>query len=204
MFNVFTIIRNNSTTFYDLYTRKPRSQKPRLFTASVIAFVAALLFSNVSESLLSGFLAVQSILLGFTFNVMFFLLGNREAEAESYKSLEAKLRAERLRELYKELFYNVAYFNLIAVLSIIVAALLLLPNPEIPKFMHGWYLVEVYARWLQTSIIPVFVQNLTNFGSMFVFYCLAIEVVYSVARVIGRTSFYFERKMREMQSQDIA
>lgn len=199
MFNVRDIVRNNNATFYDFDTRKRRSQRLRGIATCVVAIIAALVCPKVSDNLLAGFLAVQSILLGFTVNVMFFLLGNREKDAPKGGSLESQLRSERLRDLYHELFYNVSYFNLLAVASIIVATGLLLPTPEVPGFLRGIGPVEKYVHWLATSKVPGFVSAAVRTGAMFVFYAISIEVIYSISRVIGRTSFYFERKMQEVK-----
>ena len=154
MFNVRDIVRNNNATFYDFDTRKSRSQGPRVAIFCLVSIVAALTCPKVSDDLLAGVLAVQSILLGFTVNVMFFLLGNREKETPEGTSIEAKLRSKRLRDLYHELFYNVSYFNLIAVTSIIVATGLLLPTPEVLGFLRGLQAVEAYVNWLETSKCP--------------------------------------------------
>ena len=142
---------------------------------------------------------MQSILLGFTVNVMFFLLGNREKEKPEGTSIEAKVRSKRLRDLYHELFYNVSYFNLIAVASIIVVNRTLLPTPEVPRFLRGLQAVEAYVHWIETSAVPTVLSTITRGFAMAVFYAISIEVVYSIARVIGRTSFYFEWKMGEVK-----
>lgn len=202
VFNVRNIIRNNCATFYDFDTRKRRSQKPRLIATCGIAILAAIFCSTVSDNLLAGFLAVQSILLGFTVNVMFFLLGNHEKETIDGQSIESQLRSERLRVLYHELFYNVSYFNLIAVASIIIATALLLPTPELPSYVRGWQLVEAYVLWLGTSSVPTVVKAVLRGVAMFAFYGMAIEVIFSIARVIGRTSFYFERRMGHVRSPE--
>lgn len=197
MFNVRQIVRNNSSTFYDYDSRKPRSQRGRFIATIIIAVLAAIFWPKVSDNLLAGYLAVQSILLGFTVNVMFFLLGNREKPTVPPTSLESELRADRLRTLYEELFYNVSYFNMLAVASIVVATLLLLPLPTVPAYMEAWPYVDRYVEWLRESAIPVTVSAFVRAIAMFVFYAVAIEVAYSIARIIGRTSFFFERKMLE-------
>lgn len=210
MFNVKEIFINNDSTFYDFNSQKRVSQWRRWALTFLVAAVAAIFCPNVSDDLLAGFLAVQSILLGFTFNVMFFLLGNREKEEpkETLKvgakaqSLETKLRTKRVRKLYVELFYNVSYFNLIAVTSIIVAAALLLPTPEVPGFLRAYEPVETYVQWLHISTIPTVVRAASRGMAMFVFYAIAIEVFFTIARVIGRTSFYFERKLDEVRPKN--
>lgn len=202
MFNVRQIVRNNDATFYDFNTLKRRSQTPRYVVVCLVSFVAAIVFPTVSENLLAGVLAVQSILLGFTVNVMFFLLGNREKETPEGTSIEAKMRSKRLRDLYHELFYNVSYFNLVAVASIIVATGLLLPTPEVPSFLRGLAPVETSVHWLGTSKVPTVATTIVRVCAMFIFYAISIEVVFSIGRVIGRTSFYFERKMGEVRRPD--
>lgn len=202
MFNFLNIIRNNSTTFYDFDTQKRRSQKSRFVVTCLLSFIAAILCSKVSDNLLTGFLAVQSILLGFTVNVMFFLLGNHKGQSVIGQSIESQLRSERLRDLYHELFYNVSYFNLVAVASIIVATVLLLPTPLVPDFMRDLPAVKIYVHWIGTSELPRFASAALRVGMMWVFYTLAIEVVFSISRVIGRTSFYFEQKMVEMRDSN--
>lgn len=136
MFNIESIIRNNNATFYDFDTRKRRSQKPKIVVLTALSVALAVLCPKVSDNLLAGFLAVQSILLGFTFNVMFFLVGHNEDQASRPQSIEGQLRTERINTLYHELFYNVSYFNLVAVASIIVATILLLPTMEVPSFLQ--------------------------------------------------------------------
>ncbi|MDQ0839559.1 hypothetical protein [Sphingomonas faeni] len=200
MFNVRRIVRNNDATFYDFNSRERKSQAPRYVVVCAVSIIAAIVCPKVSDNLLAGVLAVQSILLGFTVNVMFFLLGNREKETPEGTSIEAKLRSKRLRDLYHELFYNVSYFNLIAVTSIIVATGLLLPTPEVPGFLRDLQPVEAYVNWLGTSKLPTLVSAIVRGGAMFAFYVISIEVVFTIARVIGRTSFYFERKMGEVRS----
>ena len=189
MFNVRQIVRNNNATFYDFNTRKRRSQFPRYVAVCFASLIAAVVCPSVSDSVLAGVLAVQSILLGFTVNVMFFLLGNREKEAPEGSSIEAKVRSKRLRDLYHELFYNVSYFNLIAIASIIVATGLLMPQPEVPGFLRGLPPVEAYVQWLRTSKVPTITSAIVRGGAMFTFYAISIEVVFSIARVVGRTSF---------------
>jgi len=202
VFNVRNIVRSNNATFYDFDTQRRRSQRPRVVVVCLVALIATLTCSKVSDNLLAGVLAVQSILLGFTVNVMFFLLGNREKEAPDGTSIEARLRSKRLLDLYHELFYNVSYFNLIAVTSIIIATGLLLPMPEVPGFLRGFEPVEAYVRWLGTSKVPAIVSAIVRGGAMFAFYAISIEVIFTIARVIGRTSFYFERKMGEVRRPD--
>jgi hypothetical protein len=200
VFNVRQIVRNNNATFYDFDTRESRSQKPRIIQTFIVAAFAAILCPEVSDNLLAGYLAVQSILLGFTVNVMFFLLGNRDKPTASPTSIEGELRVERLGTLYQELFYNVSYFNMLAVASIIVATVLLLPQPTVPSFMQGLPYVEAYVAWLRDSTTPDTIGDVVRGLAMFVFYAIAIEVVFSISRIIGRTSFYFERKMLEFST----
>ncbi len=202
MFNVRQIVRNNDATFYDFNTRQKRSQLPRYIAVCLASLIAAIVCSKVSSNLLAGVLTVQSILLGFNVNVMFFLLGNREQETPEAISIETRLRSKRLRNLYRELFYNVSYFNLVAVASIIVTTGLLLPTPEVPGLLRGLQPVEAYVHWLSTSKIPTLASTISRGCAMFVFYAISMEVVFSIVRIIGRTSFYFEQNMKKVRHLD--
>jgi hypothetical protein len=202
VFNVREIVHNNNATFYDFDSEVPQNQNTRYLITLLIALFAALFFSKISDNLLAGFLAVQSILLGFSINIMFFLVSNREGIKTKHHSLESELRSQRLNKLYHELFYNVSYFNLIAIGSIIIAVMLLLPVPEIPNFLRGNAVVDIYQGWLNTSSVPDLLKAVLHGCAMLVFYAMTIEVMFSISRVIGRTSFYFERKMREVKQSD--
>lgn len=202
MFNVSSIIKNNASTFYDFDSLERRSQMPRFITTAIVAIAAATFLTDISDNLLAGFLAVQSILLGFTVNVMFFLLGNRDAREIKPASIEGRLRAKRLRTLYHELFYNVSYFNLVAIASIIVAAMLLLPGFSAPDFVVGWLSSSKTPLLHDVSIIAASVGRFLHVAATFLFFFLAIEVVFSISRVVGRTSFYFERRLAEVRSVD--
>lgn len=195
MFNIGEIRRNHRATFYNFESQKIEG---RWFYGTLVIFssaVAAVIAPDVSANLLAGVLAVQSILLGFAFNVMFFLLGNREISESNFGSIEEQLRSERLSKLYIELFYNVSYFNLIAISSIIIATFLLLPSPEVPIFLKDVEIVKAYIKWLDVSSIPEVGIAATHGCAMFLFYITLIEAGFTFARVVGRTSFYFERKM---------
>lgn len=197
MFNASNIIRNNNATFYDFGTRKARSQRFRFILTFALALIVSITCSKPSDTLIAGVLAVQAVLLGFTVNVMFFLVSNRETNDEAPKSIEGQLRAERLRTLHNELFHNVSYFNLLVIALIVVATVLLFPVPEIPSFLRGMPWVERYAQWLAHSELPYVISVVIRACGMFVFYFLIAEVVFSIARLIGRTSFYFERKLQD-------
>lgn len=202
MFNARQIISDNNSTFYDYDSQKKKSQTARLIVWILLALGLSLVFAEVSDNFLAGFLAVQSILLGFTVNVMFFLLGRRPVSGSASSSREAKERNKRLARLYKELFYNVSYFNLLAIYSIIVTAINLMPSPEFPVFSENVPYIRAFSDWaMKSEAMGGLAAFLRHFG-MFVFYLLAIEVVYSIARVIGRTSFYFERTLVETRGAE--
>lgn len=205
MFNAVEIVRKNNETFYDFDTGRPRSQIPRIATTCVAALLAAIFISEITNNLLAGFLAVQSILLGFTFNVMFFLISNRDSrfEIKSEIPIEQKLRVEKNNRIYHELFYNVSYFNIISIISIIITIILLLPSPKIPFFLDYFYDKSKYIDTvLYTSILNA-IKIFVTTALLSVFYAIVIEVLYTISRLAGRTSFYFSRKVSEMRDDRI-
>ena len=76
MFNVRSIIANNNRTFYNYRTDERFSIVPRIIIFVFISAAVALSNFIRPSDFLSAVLAVESILVGFSFSVLFFLLSN--------------------------------------------------------------------------------------------------------------------------------
>jgi hypothetical protein len=129
---------------------------------------------------------------------MFFLISGSLPTGGEDGSIEAGLKKKKLARLAKELFYNVSYFNFVALISVLLALLMLLPNidsdalAELTKSQSGlgfW----PEERW--KSIFSGFsIWLLSAFE--FLLYAALIESLTSFARTVGRVSFYFERRLQ--------
>lgn len=202
MLNILEIIKNNNKTFRRTDRNETINQRPRIIIICLFGISSAFFFYKIPDSFLAGFVAFQSILLGFTFNVMFFLVSKQKEEKTSDLSIEAEIRATLLSTLYHELFYNISYFNLIALFSIVISLVLLLPQPSFPEYFVGLYMRHKLLYEL-ISLKPVletfsaihFIFLMVRLIATAIFYSISIEIVFSIFRVISRTSFYFEKKI---------
>ena len=191
MFNFKDIIISNNHTFYDYSTGKQlcicRVQLLKLLVAAAFAIV----FSSIKTDFLTVVLSTYAILAGFGFNILFYLLNFERSVRGS--SLEDELIAERVNKLAKEIFYNVAYFNLVAVTLIILCL--------------TYYLIES----VNSEILPLIVKLLANARIIFsftegaayislalktiyniAFYYALIESLFTFARITSRTFFLFK------------
>jgi len=125
---------------------------------------------------------------------MFFLAsGYKESVGQKGDSIEDELKEERLSQLSKEIFYNISYFNLVAMVSLSLAIFLLLPP------------AAEFANAVITEISPKNANELISFyrtssaTAYFVvvacFYFSVIESGYTFGRMVGRVGYLFEQKI---------
>ncbi len=198
MFNIWQIAKKNRETFYNYSTDEPLNLRPSRIVKGGIAFFLVLLFPNVGKDFLGTILAVYSILIGFSFNVLFYLLSIRKLYPSSQAdSLEKQIKYEKLNRLRDELFYNVSYFSICAISLVIISLTFFLFDSFSRKFVE-------YLPWASTlknliqeySVALSYISVLISHFYKFVFYVLLIESMYSFIRTIGRVSFYFEEKIK--------
>jgi hypothetical protein len=197
MANLKNIIRKNNKTFYDYQTEKAQSIAPRLAVIGVVSILLALMFSAIDDSFVNAVLTVQSILVGFSFSVLFFLLSGAEIKSVTDGSIEQKQKVKKLKTLSEELFYNVSYYNLVAISSVLVALLYLLPdmdqNSKISTMVLG--IITSVARsqdvlsWF--SSVATWIEVAVRFS----LYFLVIEGMYTFWRTVRRVSFFFAEKL---------
>lgn len=198
MSNFQEIIKNHNATYYNYDTGKRKSCFLRYFLVSLGSISLVVIFEAVSSEMLGALLTVQSILIGFSFSVMFFLLSGSLPTIEDRGSIEAGLKKEKLARLAKELFYNVSYFNVIALVSVLLSLLLLLPSLDIDALVE-WIKKQSYLTFWTESDWRSFFTTLINWVKPtleFVLYATLLESLTSFARTVGRVSFYFERKLK--------
>jgi len=191
MSNFWELIKRHNSTYYDYETNQQYSVWWRYTLVSLIALVLVWCFEAVPSNMLEALLTVQSILIGFGFSVMFFLLSGSIPDLSKDGSIEAELIRNKLNRLSKELFHNVSYFNMVALISVVFSLFMLLPRVDVNSILN---LIEASGdRWrvmltnMLSSIKPV---------SEFILYATLIESLTSFARTIGRVSFYFERRLK--------
>ena len=201
MINFFKIVIKNGHTFYNYATSEKLPRSKRLFLKLSLALILVLFFGSFSEGLLNITLAIFSILLGFSFNILFYLTTSDSNLPETkIESLELKGRLKKLKLLTGELFFNVSYFNLIAILLILTAlGGIILKSPSILtsfKLDEIWNSEVIMNMGKDISeywaVIKPYASALYNF----LFYLILIECIYTFLRIIGRVSYFFDQKIK--------
>lgn len=131
MFRIYDIIKENNSTFYDYRNNRRISRRVHNVCICACATIGCILSKDPSKDFLSAVVAVQAILIGFSFNVLFSLISQSKAPVIG-TSLEDGLAKNKIEKLATEIFYNVSYFNVIS-LSCVIAALMLLTPLDSPE-----------------------------------------------------------------------
>ncbi len=122
MFNVFEIVRNNQETYYNFSTGRPYAVWPSVMLKFFFSCLLSLFFTNMSAGFAEATVTVYSILIGFSFNVLFYLLSSNKLKIiPNEVFLENKVKINKLNKLANELFFNVSYFNFISVIVLVLA-----------------------------------------------------------------------------------
>lgn len=194
MATVKEIIKRNNDTFYDYRSKKGKSPHARLLVFVIIATIVATFFNDLGDGFLNAVLAVQSILVGFSFSVLFFLVSGSIALNEAEYSREKKYRVERLNTLATELFYNVAYYNTVAIGSVVVALLFLLPNLSVFPSLASSSVVQAMIGSISASTYDQIVDFVSRVLT-FIFAFLFTDSIFTFFRIVRRVNFFFSEKL---------
>lgn len=194
MFRFLAIVRDNNATFYDYSSCEPVGIRLRIAVTVIAALFLAAGVKGDLSSFLEGVITVQSILIGFSFSVMFFLVSNGEIVKEfEEESIENKIRRKKLNKLAEEIFYNISYFNLVAMGCLFSSLLLLIPDVcfIIPPSLRAWG-----AQRVEYIIFAIeYIQITLKFFVSCAFYFLLLESGFTFGRTVGRVNFLFSQKI---------
>ena len=197
MYSLAEIVRQNNETFYDYASNRRYGIGLRIWIEIVAsAFVAIFVDSRLND-FLNGTIAVQAILVGFSFSVMFFLMASLPPqERNEGRALEDQLKLDRIFKLSRELFFNLSYFICCATASLALALFLLLPDAggQFTGILKATHLFP--ARDIATSVGRT--ENVIAIVIYTAFFFLIIESGYTFARTVGRINFLFTRKLDGM------
>lgn len=194
MFRLLAIIRENNSTFYDYRSNERVPIRSRIVLTMILATCLAILVRGDLSNFLDGVITVQAILIGFSFSVMFFLVsaGSISANVDD-GSIEARLRREKLSQLSKEIFYNLSYFNLVAMACLVCALLLLMP--EVSTFFVALLDSVKIGHQDEVKIAVEVTQAAGNLIVAWGFYFLVTESGFTFARTVGRVNYLFSQKI---------
>ncbi|MDF1598240.1 hypothetical protein PZ895_00420 [Mesorhizobium sp. YIM 152430] len=185
------IIENNNATFYNYRTNEKTSLRARIsFFALVAVFLSIFLMGEIGD-FLSAVNTVVSIIIGFSFSVMFYIATEKASLNINGDSLEQQNKKEIVEKLTKELFYNVTYFILIAISVLVLSMAILIPD--------AWRILLAVGDLFWSRKPPAWMDSAMMAGSIalriaFAF-CL-LEAGFTFARLVGRVNFLFEEKMK--------
>lgn len=193
MFNLLEIVRNDRQTYYNYATGRNTSYIwPKVFQlAGAILFSIA--FSSVSDALIQSTLTIYSILIGFSFSVLFHLISNRKPNQNGQgQSQETKLRSERLAKLHDEIFYNVSYFilsSLILILAVLAFYIVGSVDLCLVEALKNWDKAQAISNTLDFTLAAMMSAFLV------VFYYTMLDTAFCFIRIVGRITHYFQKKI---------
>ncbi len=189
MINLKNIVVNNDATFYDYRTGGPLPRGKRVAFKLLLVVALVALFPKVDSDFIDNALTIYAILIGFSFNILFFLLSVTKKEKITTNFLEDQNKAKKIHKLGKELFHNVSYFNLVSISLILIAITYNLCKgyeTEILSYVSK-YVSDEYSKSLRC--VASYTQNT-------IFYALLVESTYTFIRTLSRVSFYFDKKIK--------
>lgn len=195
MFSIGDILRANAGTFYNYRTNKKEVPVIRYVLILLVSILAALTFGRVHDDLYTGLIAVQSILVGFAFNVLFYLAANPINITSDQSDLESKAKIIKLNKLGNEVFYNISYFNIVSVISIALACIMLLSNAfspvriDMPDIVHrNLDIAKIKAALDLISILSLRLLIWLTFAC-------TLESIATFARIVKRMTYLFRERM---------
>lgn len=181
MLDVPNIIKRDRETYYDAVSGDLTSVWPRRVTALAIAVLITFWTTNPDVEFLGVLVSALSIITGFCFGVQFILVDRNYIAKEKIDNIEDRILQERVKNLSKELFDNIAYFNLLSISGVVVSSILLLKA----DVEH----VNLYFDVIDLRII----NNLFSLSlSAFLFFVL-VEALCSFWRLLGRINYLFQK-----------
>jgi len=194
---MLSIIRNNNATFYNYRNGKPVKRHLSLLLCLLVAALLTVGFRLNLEGFLGSVATAQSILVGFSFSVMFFLVSaDPVLPPKDANSLEKRLKYKKLTKLVEELFYNVSYFNLVAICCVLASIALMLPIPSV-EFVKPWLMEVLNAEGVKGLAVGwSAVRQLFYLLLLFVFYFAMLESIVAFYRTALRVSYFFEEKLK--------
>jgi hypothetical protein len=190
MFSFKNIVKKHIETFYDYRTSRRKSVLPRYLILVILSLAITSVFNELVADFYANIITVQSILVGFTFNVMFFLTSNNRTTIKSnQKAIEVQQKIDKLNLLSEEIFYNVCYFNLVAIISIIIAIILAgIPtySPTLFVFLDKSIGVEFLERLPHGQYSTLAIKGLMGF----LYFCV-IESFITFLSTARRVTYLF-------------
>ncbi len=171
----------NERTYYNPVTKVKERRLLGYFSIFALSLVLSLVNQN-SQEIGSSLISVMGVLLGFGFNIQFFLADTNKLNIEYSSYLEDKEDARVLNELSDEIYDNVVYLNYLALTSLILALFISIQPPEFLKF--------------ENDVLRTFYFK----GGQFLLIFATGNFLLTLFRVLMRSSLFFAERKRLLPS----
>ncbi|MCE4225354.1 hypothetical protein HCU64_16480 [Methylobacterium sp. C25] len=205
MFNIGQIYKYNRETFYDYNTG---AQQSRVLYAGTIIFISLIFatgFSELSDNALAAIITAQSILAGFGFNVLFFLLSNANVlPSKKEGSIEQDLRRNKIIALSEEIFGNISYFNLVSISSVFLSLLIFIPSlsSTTTEYCVKYLMDNFHDYYEQIRNLALIAKMALRVLLFTILYILVFESIYTFIRTVVRITFYFRKRLEFLRTAD--
>lgn len=195
MFSIGDILKANAETFYNYRTNKKQFPVVRYVIIILVSLIASVLFGKVHDDLYTGLIAVQSILVGFAFNVLFYLAANPISIKNDGVELESKAKALKLNKLGNEVFYNISYFNVVSIFSISLACLMLLSNAYLPMKIYMPVIAYQKLDFVKIRAALDLLSCLSMRLMIWLTFACTLDSIATFARIVKRMTYLFQERM---------
>lgn len=201
MLNIISLFRENAKTFYVIRqdgSKDVISLSARYVSLILISVIVALLSKASNDNILAGIITAQSILMGFAFNVMVYISSQDALKLDISGFREDKLKAKRLNDLADEIFYNLAYYIAISLLSVVFCLIWMTIRSDNTLYEFA---LRGAARISRPLIDSAFAT--ANWTWRFLLFFATFESLLAFGRLVRRVTFHF-RERRVLQKASSA
>jgi uncharacterized membrane protein len=182
MINPIAIWKSDRESYYDFTTKELASVWPRYLTIIIFSAILAFLIAYPDGDFLQTLVSALAVLLGFSFGAQFLLVDRDFVPDGVIESIEDEAIKIKIKMLARELFDNIAFFNLMCLAAIAVSCSLLL-SLEIPIFIQ-----EIINYEIQYKLIYII-----KMIGKFLLFVFLIETVWTFLRLLGRVNYLFHK-----------
>lgn len=191
--NILHILKKNRETFYNYASGiQTPVLKLNLLKLTLVLILAGF-FPLIKNDFYNVIITIYAILIGFSFSILFFLLSINFYDVSSEKILENKEKKRRLNKLLEELFYNVSYFNIVALGLILISLAGYIPNGVAP------WIIDLYNLFVtQTKYHVLCTKSLAALQLILAaaFYGFLVESIYTLLRTVERVFYFFQERLQ--------
>ncbi|GGB21855.1 hypothetical protein [Allosediminivita pacifica] len=200
MTSLIEIVRRNNSTFYDNRSGKKKSVVARTLLFVTLSLISSWVLGTPSDTVVSAVITVQSILVGFGFSVIFFLVSSERENEDGANGIEDRIRRKRLNTLSDELFFNISYYNVVTFFSVTLSLLFAFNIDGVSSFAGG-VVADLDIQGGVKDNLRQYVEWAHHILIAFLFFVL-LESVFTFYRIVIRVNFFFDQK-RKVKSQRI-